>query len=174
MQAIEKHGPFGSNSPPNWNVILEERARIKEIIIRYGFIVDSIGFLLEGSNGRTTAKLFGGRGGACSKITLKPDEYITQISGRCGIYVHSHDHVIASLRIHTNLCEGGYGPYGQERDVRHSCSFSTPDSGGDDGTIVEIYGRHDGYYLRSIGVCFKKTIFRVKRKNKWGHVIGEI
>ncbi|KAL2944885.1 Mannose/glucose-specific lectin, partial [Bienertia sinuspersici] len=139
-QVIVQYGPYGSQCPENYSMKLEENETIKEVIIRHGFIVDAIGFVVAKPCGNTVTKMCG--------------EYITQISGTYGNYKwHNNQCVIATIKIHTNFCPSGYGPYGQGRDVCDVHCFSSPLP--TDGPIVGFFGRHNNY-LESIGIFVKK------------------
>ncbi|CAO2835851.1 unnamed protein product [Amaranthus hypochondriacus] len=152
-QIIEKYGPYGSQCATNWSIMLEECESIKEVIIRHANIVDGIGFVILDAGGCNTIKNVGGLGGKVSKIVLKHNEYITQISGTHGEHKGSgYERRITSLRIHTNLCPVGYGPYGLAKNVQNVCSFSTPLCA---DPIVGFFGRH-GKFLDSIGIFVKK------------------
>ncbi|KAL2943620.1 Mannose/glucose-specific lectin, partial [Bienertia sinuspersici] len=150
---IEKHGPYGSNCRTNWCLEINQCEGIVEVIISCGYIVDGIGFVIADSCGRTTTQWFGGRGGNCCRIRLGCNEYITKISGTYGVYSYCNRCVIASLKIHSNCCPGGYGPYGQGRCCCNVCRFST--SVYPCGAIVGFHGRC-GQYLESIGPCVRR------------------
>ncbi|WP_408611270.1 jacalin-like lectin [Flavobacterium odoriferum] len=98
--------------------------------------------------------MFGGSCGNESRIKLQCGEYITQISGTYGNYKYQGNQcVIATMKIHTNLCPSGYGPYGQGCGVESVKCFSSPLPAG--GPIVGFLGRHNNY-LESIGIFVKK------------------
>lgn len=135
-------------------MMLDECDSIREVIIRHANIVDGIGFVIVDASGCNTTKSVGGQGGKCSRIVLKHNEYIIQVSGTHGEHKGSgYERRITSLRIHTNLCPGGYGPYGLAKNVQHVCSFSTPLASCD--PIVGFFGRQ-GKFLDSIGIYMKK------------------
>ncbi|KAL2944839.1 Selenide water dikinase, partial [Bienertia sinuspersici] len=66
-QAIEPHGPYGSQLSENYRMQLEEGDRITEVTIRHGAIVDAIGLTVAKKNGNTVYQQFGGNGGAPAK-----------------------------------------------------------------------------------------------------------
>jgi hypothetical protein len=71
--------------------------RIGGFIIRSGSVIDSITLIyLDGSNGLALVKHGGDGGPTETKLGLKPNEFITEISGRTGAFVDS-------LTIETNL-----------------------------------------------------------------------
>ncbi|KAH9615128.1 hypothetical protein KSS87_016178 [Heliosperma pusillum] len=143
----KEFGPYGTQAPKNYSMILGQDESIKEIIVRHGFIVDAIGFIVADKTGTTFTKIFGGNKGDETKIPLKSDEYITQISGTYGKYEPSRsDSNVGTLRIHTNLNPAGYGPYGRGELVHNPRNFISTS-----GPVVGFFGRHDGY-LQSIGV----------------------
>ncbi|MCU4190292.1 hypothetical protein M9Q43_14095, partial [Flavobacterium sp. HXWNR29] len=143
-QIVAKHGPYGSQCPENFCLVLEGSESIKEVIIRHGFIVDAIGFVVAKPCGNTVTKMFGGHCGNESRITLRCGEYITQISGTYGNYKYQcNQSLIASIKIHTNLCPAGYGPYGQGCGVENVRCFSSPCP--TDGPITGFFGRHNNY-----------------------------
>ncbi|KAL2944815.1 Mannose/glucose-specific lectin [Bienertia sinuspersici] len=156
-QVVEKYGPYGSQCATNWSMMLDECDTIKEVIIRHANIVDGIGFVIADATGCTTTRMVGGHGGKMSKLVLRPNEYITQLSGTHGEHKGSgYERRITSLRIHTNLCPGGYGPYGLAKNVQNVCSFATPLAMHD--PIVGFFGRQ-GKLLDSIGIYVKKREF---------------
>lgn len=143
----QQFGPYGSDSPKNYSMILEKDERFREVIVRHGFIVDAIGFVISDGTGATSTKIFGGDLGKEERIPLKIDEFITHISGTYGKYAHSDSNaVVATLSIHTNLKRDGYGPYGRGQLVQNPRNFVSPSS-----PIVGIFGRHSNY-LESVGV----------------------
>ncbi|XP_057529508.1 mannose/glucose-specific lectin-like [Amaranthus tricolor] len=153
-QEIVKYGPYGSKLCENFSLKLEGCERIKEVIIRHGFIVDAIGFVIEKPCGGSFTKMFGGNLGRESRIQLKCGEFITQISGTYGNYKNQHNEcLIATLKIHTNLNPCGYGPYGEGRDVSNVCNFASPCP--PEGPVVGFFGRHNNY-LESLGMFVKK------------------
>lgn len=150
----KKCGPYGSQYAENYSFKLEECESIKEVIIRHGFIVDAIGFVVAKPNGCTYTKVFGGNGGNESKIVLKDGENITRISGTYGNYNYlGNNCVIATMKIHTNLCPNGYGPYGKGTAIQ-GCAhdFASPLL---DGPMIGVFGRHS-IYLESLGIFYKK------------------
>ena len=151
---IEQYGPYGSQCPENYSFQLKEGEHIKEVIIRHGFIVDAIGFVVAKPCGGTYTTMFGGSCGNESRIVLKCGEKITRISGTYGNYKYQHNQcLIASIKIHTNQCPQGYGPYGQAKGVECAQAFSTPCQL--DGPIVGVFGRHNNY-LESVGIFVNK------------------
>lgn len=83
------------------------------------------------------------------QLTLKPNEYITLLSGIHAKYYNNP--AIASLKIHTNISPSGYGPYGLAKNVSEPFNFLTPFLP-EDHRIVEFFGREDGPNLQSLGV----------------------
>ncbi|KNA06257.1 hypothetical protein SOVF_182420 [Spinacia oleracea] len=151
---IEQYGPYGSQCPENYSFQLEQGETIKEVIIGHGFIVDAIGFVVAKPCGGTYTKMFGGSCGNKSKIVLKCGEKITQISGTYGNYSYMGNKcVIATMKIHTNLCPTGYGPFGQGKAVSCAQKFASPLPL--DGPIVGVFGRSHNY-LESVGIFVKK------------------
>ncbi|XP_010675832.1 mannose/glucose-specific lectin [Beta vulgaris subsp. vulgaris] len=153
MAIVERHGPYGSSCQPNWCLQLNRCERIVEVIISCGFIVDGIGFVISDPCGNRYTKWFGGRGGNGCTTRLRCNEYITKISGTYGNYSYCCYRVIASLKIHTNCCPSGYGPFGQGRSCNNVCGFST--SAQPCGSIVGFFGK-SGQYLESIGTCVRR------------------
>ena len=153
-QIVAKYGPYGSQLPENYCMVLQECEQIKEVIIRHGFIVDALGFVISKPCGRTETKMFGGKCGNESRIVLKCGEFITQISGTYGNYKYQKNEcLIGTLKIHTNLCPSGYGPYGQGNGIDCPRNFSSPLP--TKGPIVGFFGRHNNY-LESTGICVKE------------------
>ncbi|KAL9237598.1 hypothetical protein vseg_012126 [Gypsophila vaccaria] len=148
-------GPYGSDAPQNYSMVLGRDETIKEVIVRHGFIVDAIGFVVADKTGMTSTKLFGGNSGDETRTALKSDEYITQISGTYGKYAHSESSaVVATLRIHTNLQPAGYGPFGRGELVQNPLSFASATTGS--SSVVGFFGRHSNY-LESVGVYLRAT-----------------
>ena len=69
MQGNDICGPYGSRNATNWSMVLDANESIKEVIIRHGYIVDGIGFVVADKNGNTTTKLYGGQGGSATNVT---------------------------------------------------------------------------------------------------------
>ncbi|KMT11899.1 hypothetical protein BVRB_5g098660 [Beta vulgaris subsp. vulgaris] len=153
-QIVAKYGPYGSQLPQNYCMVLKEGEHIKEVIIRHGYIVDALGFVISKPCQDTYTKMFGGNSGDESRIVLKCGEFITQISGTYGNYKYKDNEcLIGTLKIHTNLCPSGYGPYGKDCGVENVRCFSSPLP--TKGPIVGFFGRHDNY-LESTGICVKE------------------
>lgn len=57
---VEKYGPYGSQNPENYSYKFQEGESIKHVIVRYGYIVDAIEFVVAKPNGDTYTKMFGG------------------------------------------------------------------------------------------------------------------
>ncbi|KAK9684255.1 hypothetical protein RND81_10G197000 [Saponaria officinalis] len=146
IAAPQEFGPYGTQSAKNYSTTFGPDESIKEIIVRHGFIVDAIGFVVANKTGTiTTTKLFGGNSGNETRISLQSNEYITQISGTYGKYAYSSsDYNVATLSIHTNMKQ--YGPYGRGELVQNPRNFTSPT-----GPVVGFCGRHSNY-LESIGV----------------------
>ncbi|KMT12794.1 hypothetical protein BVRB_4g088880 [Beta vulgaris subsp. vulgaris] len=154
-QVTEVNGPYGSQLPQNYDMQLEDGECVREVIIRHGFVVDAIGFLIAKLGGGTTTKIFGGDGGEESKIVLKDGEYLTRFSGKHGCDKDSKQCMVAMLKIHTNICPTGYGPYGLGREIDNLLDFSSPLP--PEGPIVGIFGRYNNY-LESLGVVSKGQV----------------
>ncbi|KAK9668035.1 hypothetical protein RND81_13G030700 [Saponaria officinalis] len=145
IAAPQEFGPYGTQSAKNYSITFGPDESIKEVIVRHGFIVDAIGFVVADQTGETSTKLFGGNSGDQTRILLQSNEYITQISGTYGKYAYSsRDSNVATLSIHTNLKQ--YGPYGRGELVQNPSSFTSPT-----GSVVGFFGRHSNY-VESIGV----------------------
>lgn len=160
---LKKSGPFGRDCPPDWNFVLSPCETIKQVIVHGGFIVDGIDFVIADECGKVTPETFGGQGGNRYEITLKPDEFITHISGTYGVYSYSAQLQIATIKIHTNCCPNGYGPYGKGMSVSKVCSFSSTKQQG--GRLVGFFGS-GGKYLDSIGVYIDEN--NIKKSGPWG------
>lgn len=57
-QVVVKYGPYGSQMPESFSMVIEDCETIKEVIIRHGWIVDAIGFKMVKPNRDTTTKMF--------------------------------------------------------------------------------------------------------------------
>ncbi|XP_021724153.1 horcolin-like [Chenopodium quinoa] len=153
---VEQYGPYGSQLPENYSFQLQEGETFKEVIVRHGFIVDAIGFVVAKPCGvtYTFTKMFGGNGGCETRIVLQHGEKITRISGTYGNYKYQNNEcVIATMKIHTNLRPTGYGPFGEGKGIQCPQEFSSPMLL--DGPIVGVFGRHNNY-LESVGIFVKK------------------
>ncbi|KNA20514.1 hypothetical protein SOVF_051700 [Spinacia oleracea] len=152
---VEKYGPYGSQNPENYSYKFQEGESIKHVIVRYGYIVDAIEFVVAKPNGDTYTKMFGGDNENQSiKFAFKSGEKLTQFSGTYGNYKYQGNQcLIATIKIHTNLCPSGYGPFGRGMGVEHVRNFSTPLPL--NGPIVGVFGRHHNY-LESVGIFVKK------------------
>ncbi|KAK9713362.1 hypothetical protein RND81_06G022600 [Saponaria officinalis] len=146
ITALKEYGPYGSVSPKNYSITFGPHETIKEVIVRHGFIVDAIGFVVtDNTSGETYTKLFGGNLGSQTKIPLQKGEYITQISGTHGKYADSSsDSIVATLFIRTNLKQ--YGPFGRGTLVQNPTNFTSPT-----GPVVGFFGSHNNF-LQSVGI----------------------
>ncbi|KAL2944817.1 Mannose/glucose-specific lectin [Bienertia sinuspersici] len=154
-QVIEPYGPYGSQSPENYRMQLEEGDRITEVTLRHGAILDAIGLTVAKKNGNTVNQQFGGNGGDPSKIVLSNGEYLTRISGAYAkaIKYQENELVVSTITIYTNLKPTGYGPFGKNVNVEDVQKFTSPEQS--DGPIVGIFGRSNKY-VNSIGVLIRK------------------
>lgn len=150
---IEKLGPYGNPSPPNWSLKLGPHEKIIGLNIRCGVIVDAIEFITVDQNQRITSKMFGGYSGSCHEIRFKENEYMMEISG--SHRMSDKEHLVSSIKIHTNLHPNGYGPYGNL--TPNEFSISLPSSPSD---LVGFFGRQDTV-LESIGAYIKPSILEV-------------
>ncbi|KNA14922.1 hypothetical protein SOVF_102940 [Spinacia oleracea] len=156
-QVIEIYGPYGSQLPENYRMQLQDGERFKEVIVRYGSIVDSLGLVVAKRDGTTATFQFGGPGFYEGKVVLKDGEYLTRISGTFGNsskYLPDNGVLIATMTIHTNLNPNGYGPFGKGIDVENVEKYSSPTL--TDGPIVGFLGRK-GKFLESVGVMIQKV-----------------
>lgn len=69
MQGGDICGPYGSRNATNWDVVVNASESIKEVIIRHGYVVDGIGFVVADKNGNTATKFYGGNGGNATNVT---------------------------------------------------------------------------------------------------------
>ncbi|XP_056689584.1 mannose/glucose-specific lectin [Spinacia oleracea] len=152
---IEIFGPYGSKLPQNYDQQLEDGERYKEITVTHGSIVDSLGFVVAKRDGSTATYQFGGKGAHVGKIILKDGEYVTAISGTSGNYKYQSDNgvLIATLKIHTNMNQNGYGPFGKGIDVQNVEKFASPNN--INSSIIGYFGRN-GRYLEAAGVLVQK------------------
>lgn len=156
MQFVEteKFGPWGNQGATNCSLKLGGHETIKEVIISHGSIIDGIGFTVADEFGNTTTTWFGGHATETDKIVLRPNEYITQVSGtHAERKQDGYKRHISSLKIHTNFNPGGYGTYGLQKGVRNIVHFSSPMPL--DGTITGFFGRAE-QFLDSIGIYVNK------------------
>ncbi|KAL5732595.1 hypothetical protein ACOSP7_031948 [Xanthoceras sorbifolium] len=116
-QGTVKLGPWGGPGGAAWDYNPGGNTAIKEIVICYESVVNSISFK---SNVPTSGNIVpsgtnSGTGCQCEKIFINgPGEYLTLISGTINYYLgHA---VIESLTFYTN--EKTYGPYGPTNGSR--------------------------------------------------------
>lgn len=152
---IHKQRVNGSQCKPNWCLQLNGCERIVEVIISHENVVNRIGFVIADAYGRTTTTSFGGGSGITSRIKLKNNEYITNISGMYGVYEYCGYDVITSLMIHTSSSPRGYGPYGEANFCTGVRGFSTQARR---GSIVGFHGRCS-QHLESIGLFVIRDFF---------------
>ncbi|XP_021753389.1 protein GOS9-like [Chenopodium quinoa] len=148
MAQLQRYGPYGDKEAvENFSYKLEGSDRIKEVIVRAGFVVDAIGLTVASPNGDSDTSTFGGNGGLEFKVKLKIGEYITGISGK------TKDSLISKLRIHTNLNKRGHGPYGNN-ELKGGCEFNSPPLSENDRFVGFFGTAHDN--LVSIGLYVEK------------------
>jgi len=130
-------GPGGS---PFSDTNYQLGARVLEVRVSAGRIVDSVQITYEFQDGRTaTGARHGGTGGDLNTFRLESDEYITGISGRYG-------QQIDSLTIHTNKRSSPrYGRSNGDRDFR----LDVPS----DQQAIGFAGRA-GTYVDAIGLLY--------------------
>jgi len=130
----------------------QQGARLVEIRIQAGELVDSIQAVYVLANGRRAeGQRRGGRGGRLNVFRLDSDEYITGISGRCGDFVDS-------LRIHTNKRTSQlYGGGGGNRDFR----VDVPS-----GTVAVGFAGRAGIYLDAIGLAYSREDDSLRRPRR--------
>jgi Jacalin-like lectin domain/Clostridium epsilon toxin ETX/Bacillus mosquitocidal toxin MTX2 len=92
---------FGGNGGASFDDShdIDTWGRVRQIVVRHGVLVDSIGLLWANGNFLS----HGGLGGTENVITFDPDEFITRIDGRSGSKL---DQII----FHSN--KRAYGPFG--------------------------------------------------------------
>ncbi|KAL9236265.1 hypothetical protein vseg_010959 [Gypsophila vaccaria] len=150
-QHIVQYGPYGRETKPTFNFILEKTDRIKTVTVGTGSIVDVIGFEIVDQSGNSKTLSYGGHGHETLQIHMTNAEYITKISGLQGEYqFDNYGRNVAQIKIHTNLAPNGYGPYGRALNCRDLKPFDTPA-----GSVVGFLGA-SGTFLQSIGVSAKK------------------
>ncbi|XP_021759040.1 uncharacterized protein LOC110723935 isoform X2 [Chenopodium quinoa] len=150
MAQIQRYGPYGDKEAvENFSFQLEGSERIKEVVVRAGFVVDAIGLTVASPNGDSDTNMFGGNGGLEYKIKLKIGEYITGISGK------TKDSLISKLRIHTNLHPHGHGLYGTS-ELNGGCEFKSPMPLAENDHFARFFGTaYDN--LVSIGLYVEKV-----------------
>ncbi|CAO2831435.1 unnamed protein product [Amaranthus hypochondriacus] len=150
---IVEYGPYGNQLQAKlFSMKIDGDEVIKEVIIRHGYCVDAIGFVVAGKT-----VLSGGLRGQESKIVLNDGEYITKISGTSGEYLNANNNrLISSLMIHTNFRPAGYGPYGSQKDSKNINVFSSPDNL--EGRFAGFFGSApDPGYVFSLGIYVEKA-----------------
>ncbi|XP_021759041.1 protein GOS9-like [Chenopodium quinoa] len=149
MSQIQRFGPYGDQEAvENFSLKLEGSDRIKEVIVRAGFVVDAIGLTITSANGDSETTMFGGNGGLENKIKLQIGEYITGISGI------AKDSFISQMRIHTTLHPRGHGPYGNNQ-LNGGCEFKSPMPLAQNDRFVGLFGTaHEN--LVSVGLYVEK------------------
>ncbi|CAN4120571.1 unnamed protein product [Withania somnifera] len=118
---------------------------VKQVIVKHGLIIDSIMFKsIEEDGVLQSSQVFGGSGGNhTTEINIdSPSEYLTGISGTFGLY--GPNHVIKSLKFHTNLSH--HGPIGSVNETDANFSFIMQG-----GVVVGFHG-FSGLFLDAIGL----------------------
>lgn len=144
---IVQYGPYGNQlKGQQFSTKIDGNEVIKEVIIRHGKCINAIGLVSASGLSAFSGTLINDE----SKIMLKSEEYITKISGTSGEYEFANkERVISTLKIHTNLRQDGYGPFGTGEDTKNGNVFSSPDEF--NGRIVGFFGNADDY-LYSLGI----------------------
>ncbi|KAJ1700303.1 hypothetical protein LUZ63_000082 [Rhynchospora breviuscula] len=143
MAPLTKLGPCGGNGGAVRDMVLTGVTRIVKIGIRHGAAIDALIVWYERNCCLESTGLWGGGGGCLTEITLRPNEYITSISGHIGNMWNCR--VVKSLTLVTNFCT--YGPYGTQQGHHFQLSCSG-------GQIVGFHARC-GLLLDAIGVYVK-------------------
>ncbi|MFN8483755.1 MAG: jacalin-like lectin [Anaerolineae bacterium] len=116
--------------------------RLAQIIIRHGAWVDAIQCSWEMLGGSLSVGVqHGGNGGVADVITLAPDENITRISGRSGVYI---DQLVITTTKRT--C----GPYGGNGGIPFDLSPAP-------GATIGFFGR-SGLYLDALGALLPDQV----------------
>ncbi|CAO2833614.1 unnamed protein product [Amaranthus hypochondriacus] len=154
-QAIVQYGPYGSKARENYRWHLSANERITEVLVNHYDYVDAIGFKVIRPDGTTYTVRFGGKNSKHSKIVLKSGEYPTGFGGKYGKIRGLNKICIVSLKVYTNLCAKGYGPYGHEKLADNVQDFESPLQNG--YPLVGVFGAQDGIVLESLGVMLMEV-----------------
>lgn len=144
LDSTEIIGGQGGSSFSDSKLLPE--ARVQEVLIRSGELVDSVQMVyVIPSTGRTvTGQQHGGSGGRLNTWRLDSDEYIIGLSGRYGNYLDS-------VRIHTNKRTSPlFGGSGGNREYRIEVPAGNQ--------AVGFTGRA-GKYLDAIGLLFTPILY---------------
>ncbi|GET00497.1 jacalin-related lectin 3 isoform X1 [Rhizophagus clarus] len=139
---------------------------VEKINIACGSFVDSLQFsyrvTTDTSIHHIEGNKHGGEGGSSAEtISFEPDEFITNLSGKCGFYI---DNLSFKTFIPSRQETKNYGPYGGEGGDEFNLRFR------DDEVLACILGKYDRF-LNEIGVhkgiikdeLNENFLFRVKR-----------
>ncbi|KAK1434181.1 hypothetical protein QVD17_11100 [Tagetes erecta] len=134
-------GPWGGNGGDEWDDGVH--TGVKEIIVVYGWCIDSIQVTYDKNGKHVLAEKHGGNGGTkYAQIKLQfPDEILISVSGHYCPVVYGGGPVIRSLTFKTN--KRTFGPFGVEEGTPFSF-FANGDR------IVGFYGK-GGWFLDSLG-----------------------
>ncbi|KAK6115810.1 hypothetical protein DH2020_008079 [Rehmannia glutinosa] len=147
-------GAWGGSSGNNWSY--KAKHGIKQIIIKYGDIIDSIMFkgdTDDASPADYSSKFGGDGGGRTDKIDIDfPSEFVTGISVTHGRWGNFPD-LVTSVKFHTNRSQ--YGPFGK--------GSGDPFTFNAEGGVVTGFHGRAGRYLDAIGVYIKPacSLFKV-------------
>ncbi len=138
------YGPVGGNGGgPFDDEALAQGLEIRNVLVWFGAYIDAIQIQYENPMTRelTWSPRHGGTGTSkLAMITLKPDEFITEISGRTGRFVDS-------LTLNTTLFRyGRYGGLGGEND------YEFPDPEPEQPEEVFAFFGKSGAYLDAVGI----------------------
>ncbi|MCD7468204.1 hypothetical protein HAX54_006188 [Datura stramonium] len=144
---------WGGSGGRHWSY--RPKGLVKQIVVKYGTIIDSVMFRSIEENGvMESSQTFGGSGGnRKTEINIdSPSEYLTGISGTFGL--HGSNLVIKSIKFHTNLSH--HGPMGSVNETDTNFSFIMQG-----GVVVGFHGFSE-LYLDAIGLYVMPAHYLIK------------
>ncbi|XP_023742852.1 mannose/glucose-specific lectin [Lactuca sativa] len=135
--------PWGGTGGNPWHFIIPDDARLFEIIVTSGDVIDSIYFTYMDQSGTHSSPKYGGSGGIPQWVSFSDEEVLIGISGNFKEYENYT--VITSFSVQTNICT--YGPFGLGGGSNFSIQLAS-------GTFAGFYGKC-GIYLDALGVILK-------------------
>ena len=154
LQVLQTTLAGGGGGSPFADKEVAQAARISEIRVRAGDLIDGIQAVYTLSNGSVVEGVWhGGQGGRLNTFRLDSDEYITAIAGRTGNQVDS-------LRIITNKrTSATFGGRGGNRDFR----IDVPS-----GYNVTGFAGRAGSTLDAVGLTYSSSsTYRPARRINW-------
>ncbi|OEL16101.1 hypothetical protein BAE44_0022881 [Dichanthelium oligosanthes] len=139
-----KAGPWGTDTAGEPYDIKGTPLRLVEsITVSHGDIVDAIEFSYIDQDGEKHKEKMGGNSGSATTFTLRPSEYVIEVSGSIGSW-QNVEAAIGTIKFVTNMAS--YGPYGLGTNATGSYSARAEDG----YNIAGFFGR-SGRFVNKLG-----------------------